>query len=199
MAFNFSPDLYKKAYGSSPLVDIGFAYGSSSGDLSGGANKVGGGMAFDPVTLGLGVANIGAGLFTAGRASQTRRDIAAAQMAAAGDQLKWQTQLARESQKAGFAQDIANRVFGSTVAPDLELGRQREAAMFAAGPLGERQLALDVERGRREMGLKGSAEAKKLRQEQRRAELKQALAERQGQMAGMFGRIAPVDVSTLFV
>jgi hypothetical protein len=63
--------------------------------------------------------------------------------------------LARESQKAGFAQDIANRVFGATVAPDLEFGRQREAAMFAAGPLGERQLALDVEGGRREMGSKG--------------------------------------------
>jgi len=162
--------------------------------------KSGGGMVpFDPVTLGLGAANIGAGLFTAGRANKTRRDIAAAQMAAAGDQLKWQTQLARESQKAGFAQDIANRVFGATVAPDLEFGRQREAAMFAAGPLGERQLALGVEGKRREMGLQGSAEAKELRQEQRRAELKQALAERQGQMAGMFGRIAPVDVSTLFV
>jgi len=160
----------------------------------------GGGMVpFDPVTLGLGVANIGAGLFTAGRTNQTRASIANAQMAAAADQLKWQTMLARESAKAGMASDIGNRVFGSTVAPDLEFGRQREAAMFAAGPLGERQLALDVERGRREVGLKGSAEAKKLRQEERRAQMKQALAERQGQMAGMFGRIAPVDVSTLFV
>jgi hypothetical protein len=161
--------------------------------------KFGGGMAFDPVTLGLGVANIGAGLFTAGRTNRVRSNIANAQMAAAADQLRWQTALARDTAKAGMASDIGNRVFGSTVAPDLELGRQREAAMFAAGPLGERQLALDVERGRREMGLKGSAESKKLRQEQRRAELKQALAERQGQMAGMFGRIAPVDVSTLFV
>ena len=156
-------------------------------------------MAFDPVTLGLGVANIGAGLFTAGQANITRRDIANPQMAAAGDQLRWQTALARETAKGGLAGDIANRVFGSTVAPDLEFGRQREAVMFAAGPLGERQLALGVEGKRREMGLQGSAEAKKLRQEQRKAELKQALAERQGQMAGMFGRIAPVDVSTLFV
>ena len=162
--------------------------------------KSGGGMVpFDPVTLGLGVANIGAGLFTAGRANKTRQDIANAQMAAAGDQLRWQTALARETAKGGLAGDIANRVFGSTVAPDLEFGRQREAAMIAAGPLGERQLALGIEGKRREMGLQGSAEAKKLRQESRRAELKQALAERQGQMAGMFGRIAPVDVSTLFV
>jgi hypothetical protein len=161
--------------------------------------KSGGGMAFDPVTLGLGIANIGAGLFTAGQANRTRQQVANAQMAAAADQLKWQTQLARESAYGGLASDIGNRVFSATTAPDLEFGRQREAAMFAAGPLGERQLALDVERGRRELGLKGSAEAKKLRQEERRAQLKQALAERQGQMAGMFGRIAPIDVSTMFV
>jgi len=161
--------------------------------------KSGGGMAFDPVTLGLGIANIGAGLYTAGQANRTRQQVANAQMAAAADQLKWQTQLARESAYGGLASDIGNRVFSATTAPDLEFGRQREAAMFAAGPLGERQLALDVERGRRELGLKGSAEAKKLRQEERRAQLKQALAERQGQMAGMFGRIAPIDVSTMFV
>jgi hypothetical protein len=161
--------------------------------------KSGGGMAFDPVTLGLGIANIGAGLFTAGQANRTRQQVANAQMAAAADQLKWQTQLARESAYGGLASDLGNRVFSATTAPDLEFGRQREAAMFAAGPLGERQLALDVERGRRELGLKGSAEAKKLRQEERRAQLKKALAERQGQMAGMFGRIAPIDVSTMFV
>lgn len=176
---------------SDPVSSRGFSGAPETGS--------GGGGMFDPVTLGLGVANIGAGLFTAGQANKTRRDIASAQMAAAADQLQWQTALARESAKGGMATDIANRVFGSTTAPDLEFGRQRAASMFAAGPLGERQLALNVEGKRREFGLQGSAEAKELRQEQRRAELKQALAERQGQMAGMFGRIAPVDVSTLFV
>ena len=156
-------------------------------------------MAFDPVTLGLGVANIGAGLFTAGRANKTRRDIAAAQMAAAGDQLRWQTQLARESQKAGFSQDIANRVFGATVAPDLEFGRQREAAMFAAGPLGERQLALDTERERRKYALGESEDVRNQRQRENREALKRTFAEKQAQMAGMFGRIAPQNVSSYFV
>jgi hypothetical protein len=171
----------------------------SSRGFSGEPTSSGRGMAFDPVTLGLGVANIGASLFGANAANQTRANIANAQMAAAADQLKWQTMLGREQAKGQMGSEIGSRVFQSTTAPDLEFGRQKEAAMFAAGPLGERQLALDVERGRRELDLKGSAEAKKLRQEERRAQLKQALAERQGQMAGMFGRIAPIDVSTMFV
>jgi len=155
--------------------------------------------AFDPVTLGLGAANIGLSAWAANKADRTRREVADAEMRAAGDQLKWQTALARETAKGGLASDIGNRVFSATIAPDLEAYRQKEAAMFAAGPLGERQLALDVERGRREVGLKGSAEAKQLRQEQRQAELKQTLAAREAQFAGIFGKRAPVDVSTLFV
>ena len=158
----------------------------------------GGGM-FDPVTLGLGAANIGAGLFTAGQANRTQREIANAQLAAARDQLQWQTALARESAFGQMAGDIGNRVFGATVAPDLEAGRQRREAMFAAGPLGERKLALEMQGRRALLGLEGSQEAKELRQEQRRAEMKQAFAERQGQLAGMFGRIAPQDLSTYFV
>jgi hypothetical protein len=156
-------------------------------------------MAFDPVTLGLGVAGIGASLFGANAANQTRANIANAQMAAAADQLKWQTMLGREQAKGQMGSEIGSRVFQSTVAPDLEFGRQREAAMFAAGPLGERQLALDVERARRQFGLGQSAEAREAKQRENREALKRSLAEREAGMAGMFGRRAPVDVSTLFV
>lgn len=156
-------------------------------------------MAFDPVTLGLGVAGIGASLFGAGAANKTRASIANAQMAAAADQLKWQTMLGREQAKGQLGAEIGSRIFQSTVAPDLEFGRQKEAAMFAAGPLGERQLALDTERERRGFGLSQSAEAREARQRENREALKRTLAEKEGQLAGMFGRIAPRDVSTLFV
>lgn len=64
--------------------------GLDSSKELGGIGKGGGGMAFDPVTLGLGIANIGASLFGANAANQTRANIANAQMAAAADQLKWQ-------------------------------------------------------------------------------------------------------------
>lgn len=174
---------------SDPVSSAGFS----------GKPESGGGMAFDPVTLGLGVANIGAGLFTAAQANKTRRDVASAQMAAAADQLNWQTALARETAKGQLAGEIGSRVFQSTVAPDLEFGRQREAAMFAAGPLGERQLGLDVERARRQFGLESSAEAREAKQRENREALKRSLAEKEATMAGMFGRIAPREVGTFFV
>jgi hypothetical protein len=153
----------------------------------------------DPVTALLGGTNLAFSALAAKRSHDALYDITGEQFKQAAFEPVWKTQLARETAKAGMAGDIGNRIFGSTVAPDLEFGRQREAAMFAAGPLGERQLALDVERRRREIGLQGSAEAKKLRREQREAELKQALAAREAQIAGMVGNRAPVDLSTLFV
>jgi hypothetical protein len=171
------------------------AFGEKTGNLS----KAGGGMAFDPVTLGLGAASIGASMFGASQARQAQASIANAQMAAAADQLKWQTMLARDTAKGQMGSEIGSRVFQSTVAPDLEFGRQREAAMFAAGPLGERQLGLDVERARRQFGLEGSAEVREAKQRANRDALKQSLAEREATMAGMFGRIAPREVGTFFV
>jgi len=178
--------------------DLGKTIGlDSSKELGGlGSSKS---MAFDPVTLGLGVANIGASLFGASAANQTQANIANAQMAAAADQLKWQTMLGREQAKGQLGAELGSRIFQSTVAPDLEFGRQKEAAMFAAGPLGERQLALDVERARRQFGLTQSAEAREARQRENREALKRSLAEREAGMAGMFGRIAPRDVGTMFV
>lgn len=199
---------WSSAFGSSSMpsiadsfsgkFDLGKTIGLDSSKELGGIGK-GGGMAFDPVTLGLGVANIGANLFGASEANKTRANIANAQMAAAADQLKWQTMLGREQAKGQMGAELGSRIFQSTTAPDLEFGRQREAEMFAAGPLGERQLALDTERARRQFGLTESAEARESRQRENREALKRTFAEKQAQMAGMFGRIAPQEVSTYFV
>lgn len=52
---------------------------------------------------------------------------------------------------------------------------------------------------RAEIGMRGSAESKALEQAANRENLKRTLAEKQGAMMGMFGRIAPIDTSTLFV
>ena len=199
---------WSSAFGSSSMpsiadsfsgkFDFGKTLGLDSSKELGGLGK-GGGMAFDPVTLGLGVAGIGASLFGANAANQTRADIANAQMAAAADQLKWQTMLGREQAKGQMGAELGARIFQSTTAPDLEFGRQKEAAMFAAGPLGERQLALDIERARRQFDLGQSAEAREARQRENKEALKRTFAEKQAQMAGVFGRIAPQDVSTYFV
>ena len=49
------------------------------------------------------------------------------------------------------------------------------------------------------LGLAGSEESKALSRRQNKEALKRTLAERQGAMMGMFGRVAPVNVESLFV
>jgi len=94
---------------------------------------------------------------------------------------------------------IANRVFGATTGADLEYDRQRKAALFTQGPLRELKLAGDMAERRAFLGLQGSEEAKALSRRQNKEALKRTLADRQGAMMGMFGRIAPVNVENLFV
>jgi hypothetical protein len=169
---------------------------STAGGFSGSANK-GGGM-FDPLTAGLGLASAGIGAFAGIGAANTQAKIANAQMRAAADQLKWNVLHGRDMAKFGEGGNIGARVSQGTWMPDIEFGRQREAAMFDTGPLAERRLALATEGQRRGFGLANSAEAKESSQRDARTALKQSLAERQAQMMGTFGRIAPVDVGTLF-
>ena len=153
----------------------------------------------DPFTAGLGIANLGASIFGGIAQRNTQANIANAQMAAAADALKNRVIEGRNLAKFQEASNIANRVFGATTGADLEFDRQRKAALFTQGPLRELKLAGDMAERRALLGLAGSEEAKALSRRQNKAALKRSLAERQGSMMGMFGRIAPVDVDSLFV
>lgn len=168
------------------------AFGEKTGSLSKGAGM-------DPLTLGLGAFNIGASLFGANQAAKTQANIANAQMAAAADQLKWQTMLGRETAKGQAGQEMAGRIAQGTWMPDLELGRQ----MFARGEelreFAPVQMALNTEGIRRGFDVNASAAAREQSQRENREALKRSLAEKEGAMAGMFGRIAPRDVGTMFV
>ena len=166
----------------------------ASSDSSGGASK---GM--DPLTAGLGFANLGASIFGGMAQRKTQASIANAQMAAAADQLKNQIQMTRDMSKFQEASNIANRVFAAGAGADLEYDRQRKAALFTQGPLRELKLAGDMAERRSFLGLQGSEEAKALSRRQNKEALKRTLAERQGAMIGMFGPIAPVNVENLFV
>ena len=163
-------------------------------DSSGGAST---GM--DPLTAGLGIANLGASIFGGMAQRRTQANIANAQLAAAADQLKNQVEMTRDMTKFQEASNIANRVFGATTGADLEYDRQRKAALFTQGPLRELKLAGDMAERRAFLGLQGSEEAKALSRRQNKEALKRTLADRQGAMMGMFGRIAPVNVENLFV
>jgi hypothetical protein len=169
---------------------------STAGGFSGSANK-GGGM-FDPLTAGLGLASAGIGAIAGIGANRTQASIAQAQMAAAADQMKWNILHGRDMAKFGEGGNIGARVAQGTWMPDIEFGRQKEAALFDTGPLAERRMALETEGRRRGFGLANSAESREISQRENRDALKRTLADRQGQMMGMFGRIAPVDVNTLF-
>jgi hypothetical protein len=157
------------------------------------------GMAFDPLTAGLGLASAGIGAIAGIGAQRTQASAAQAQMAAAADQMKWNILHGRDMAKFGEGGNIGARVAQGTWMPDLEFDRQREASMFEAGPLAERKMALQTEGLRRGFGLANSAESREISQRENREALKRSLAEKQGQMMGTFGRIAPVDVNTLFV
>lgn len=174
------------------------AFGENTGSLSKGVSKRGK-MAFDPLTLGLAGGSALASLFGANRAADTQASIANAQMAAAADQLKWQTMLGREQAYGQAGQEMAGRTAQGTWMPDLELGRQMFAKKFERGPLAEMESATLSDRARRGVAFESSLEASEQRQRANREALKASLAEREGAMAGMFGRIAPRDVGTMFV
>jgi len=165
-----------------------------SSDSSGGASK---GM--EPLTATLGFANLGASIFGGMAARRTQANIANAQMAAAADQLKNQIQMTRDMAKINVGDNVASRVFGATTGADIEMERQRRGALFKEGPLRELQLAGDMAAGRAALGLQGSEEAKSIARRANKQKLKDTLAQKQGSMMGMFGRIAPVDVDSLFV
>ena len=153
----------------------------------------------DPLTAGLGFANLGASIFGGMAQRRTQANIANAQLAAAADQLKNQVEMTRDMSKFQEASNINNLVFSAGTGADLEYDRQRKAALFTQGPLRELKLAGDMAERRAFLGLQGSEEAKALSRRQNKEALKRTLAERQGAMMGMFGPIAPVNVENLFV
>jgi len=202
--FKFNPDKNLFASGSSFLpggISPAEAYSLDLGDYNplSGSSEGGASTGMDPLTAGLGLANLGAGIFGGIAQRRTQANIANAQMAAAADQLKNQIQMTRDMTKFQEASNIANRVFGATAGADLDYERQRKAALFTEGPLRELKLAGDMAEKKAFIGLAGSEEAKALSRRQNKEALKRTLADKQGAMMGMFGRIAPVSVNSLFV
>lgn len=152
----------------------------------------------DPLTAGLGFANLGASIFGGMGARATQANIANAKMAAAADRLKNEVMLAREGAKFGEASKIGGDLRQIT-SDELAFGRQKRGALFEQGPLRELKLAGDFAQARAQLGLSGSEEAKELSRRQNKKRLQQTLAQKQGDMMGMYGRIAPINVESLFV
>jgi hypothetical protein len=195
--YNNFPNPFGSVISSGPGISFGDAIklGESAGFGSSGAASAGG-LGMEPLTLALGLGGIAANLFGGG--PQAQRDAADAQLQGSIYSANQARQAATDTAKANLAEGMAARTF-QTWAPEIFQRQQREAAMFKTGPLAERERASQMGFARAKLGLEGSQESKKLRQEENKRRLKETFAEKQAQMAGMFGRIAPQDISTYFV
>ena len=105
----------------------------------------------------------------------------------------------RELAKGNLGFGMWDKVFSTGTGADLDRFRQEQTAMLQRSTLDPMDFANKLAASRGEIGLRGSSETKALEQAANRDALKRTLAEKQGSMMGMFGRIAPVDTSTLFV
>lgn len=129
------------------------------------------------------------------RSDNTSKQIAQAQL----DAQRAGILESRELAKGNLGFGMFDKIFSAGTGADLDFGRQRNAALFQRTTLDPMDFANKLAASRGEIGLRGSSEVKALEQAANRDRLKQTLAEKQGAMIGMFGRIAPVDTSTLFV
>lgn len=153
---------------------------------------------FDPLTLGLGVAGIGASLFGGAQTANAQRDAAKQQAAAAKYAADSQAAAGANIGKANMFQTMFGANFASRE-KDLDIGRQFEVAMLRAGPLGDAFRQASRKDAIADFGFKTRGDVREAQQRENRDRLKRAVAERQSQMTGMYGPIAPINVDTLAV
>jgi hypothetical protein len=97
-----------------------------------------------------------------------------------------------EGRNLGYGQlgsSIGNRVFGSTVAPDLDLQRQEFAKRLEMGPFAERELGLRSEQSKRDRLARISPESKEAAQFENRLAIQREIAARRAQTDAMFGPV----------
>lgn len=176
----------------------------------GGAGGAGAAASFlNPLTLGLGAANIGASLFggissanatrdAANKISKSQLQAARLQTAAADRATQMQAMLGREAMKGNMAMDIGSRVAAGTWMPDLDLGRQFEAQKFQRDILAPKDIANRMFEERAMLGLKGSEAFQNVEDRASQRRIKEQLAPFAGKYAMLFGGIQPIDTSRLF-
>ncbi len=162
--------------------------------------KSGGGKSmFDPATLA--IAGIGAlgSAFGADRSAEALKQKAQGELAYAGDTLKTNVMLGRESGYGNMARDISNVVAQGTWMPDLEANRQALAFQKGLDIFAPKQMALDTEKARRERFAAISPESKESKLFENFLNMKRRQAEIEGPMNAMFGPKAPTILSNLVI
>lgn len=151
-------------------------------------------MFIEPFTAILGAANIGASLLGGSQAASAQNSATRAQTSAA----KFAAKKQLEAANTGVAGNLTGMQFNEAVVAPNELARQKSALAFEYGPMAALQRAGRSEDFRRAMEQQTSGPYKEAMQFANREQMKNALAERMGQMQGMFGPIAPISVDRMF-
>ena len=148
-----------------------------------------------------GLFGVGTSMFGANKAQQdAKRSEQLARDNAFG--INFQSFLGRQAADAANTNQLAfaigDRNFSNTLS-DLDFRRQKDAALFTEDILKSKAFANQRDDLRARIGIEGSSAARGLRQEANREALKRSIAELQRDRIGMFGPIAPIDVSTIAV
>ena len=165
--------------------------------------KQGGNMLLAPLAAAAipALINAGASMFGANKAEQAaKRSEKLARDNAYN--INFQSFLGRQAADAANTNQLAfamgDRNFSNTLS-DLDFERQKAGELFTENILKPKAFANQRDDLRARIGIEGSSAARELRQEANREALKRSIAEKQGAMIGMFGPIAPINVSTIAV
>jgi hypothetical protein len=191
------------AFSANPQTGTAFGGGLDLGKAAGIGGKTGGSNMFGPMMmagqLGLGVAN----LFMQNRRGQDQMnlqaDMAKAQIAAAQDRLAKEIQLSREMGKFQEGSKIGSRVAQFGYGADLDFGRQLQAGRIQRGEFADMDQANRNRSMRNMRDFELSGLTRNVRDEESRRKMKESLAKSLAAGRGMFGPIAPVNVSDMVI
>jgi hypothetical protein len=161
---------------------------------------------FDPLSLGLGAANIGLSIWggmrqqrQADRSYDLSKQMATAKMAAARDRLANEVQMARDAAKFSEGSKIGDRVAQFGYGADLNFGRELEAQRLRRTELADLDFANNLRRATAARDFKLSGASQRVMDLDSRRRMKESLAEKLAAGRGMFGPIAPIDLNQMVI
>lgn len=154
---------------------------------------------FDPEKLAIAGIGAFASAYGAAKSAEALKQKAQGELAYAGDKLKTDVMLGRESGYGNMARDIGNVVAQGTWMPDLEANRQALAFQKGLDIFAPKQMALDTEKARRERFAAISPESKESKLFENFLNMKRRQAEIEGPMTAMFGPKARTILSNLVI
>ena len=185
-------------------IDGSDIFGQTSGGSKSGGK--GGFFGMDPLSLGLGAANIGVSIWQGINQRNAARNtldmqtrFARGKLDAARDRLANEVQMFRDGTKFAEASKIGDRVAGYGYGADLNFGRQIEGQRLARTEMADLDFAnaLRSATANRDFELSGATQS--MLDKRSRRNIKESLAQRLAAGRGMFGPIAPVDVNQMVV